>query len=77
MGTWKRNTTKKNEDMNITTSGTGILDVIQIIFIILKILGIISWRWVIVLIPLWIELGIAAVALIILGILYYIKMKMR
>ena len=38
--------------------GLSILGVVEIVFIILKLLGIINWSWWIVLIPLWIELGI-------------------
>ena len=52
--------------------GIGILMVIQIVFIILKLLGvapIASWAWSVVLIPLWIELGLVAIFLIVLGIL--------
>jgi len=53
-----------------SSSGIGILAVVQIVFIILKVLGIApvaSWSWGLVLIPLWIDLGIIAIALIILG----------
>ena len=35
--------------------GLGILGVVEIVFIILKLLGIINWSWWIVLIPLWID----------------------
>lgn len=54
-----------------SSSGIGILAVVQVVFIILKVLGIApvaNWAWSVVLIPLWIDLGIAAIALIILGI---------
>lgn len=53
-----------------SSGGIGILTVIQVVFIILKLLGIApvaTWAWTVVLIPLWINLGIAAIALIILG----------
>lgn len=48
-----------------TGNGVGIIGVIQIVLIILKACNLIDWRWEIVLIPLWIELGIAAIALVI------------
>lgn len=53
--------------MNNSTAGNGvgIIGVIQIVLIILKACNLIDWRWEIVLIPLWIELGIAAIALVI------------
>ena len=40
--------------------GCGILTVIQIVFIILKLVGTIDWSWAKVLIPLWIQLGVLA-----------------
>ena len=44
----------ENKSSNYT--GLGILDVVQIVFIILKLVGVITWPWHIVLIPLWITL---------------------
>ena len=55
-----------------SSSGIGILTVVQIVFIILKVLGIApvaTWTWTVVLIPLWIDLGIAGIILIGLGII--------
>ena len=34
----------------------GLLGVLQIIFIVLKLLGLIGWAWGTVLIPLWIDI---------------------
>ena len=42
----------------------GILSILLIIFIILKVAGVISWSWGIVLLPLWIELGLFGVGFI-------------
>lgn len=47
-------------------TGLGILDVVQIVFIILKLIGVITWPWHIVLIPLWITLGAIAIIIAIL-----------
>lgn len=61
-------------DSKHSSSGIGILDVIQVVLIVLKLLGIApvaTWAWTVVLIPLWINLGIVAIALIIL--LIYLK----
>lgn len=56
---------KKNTYSTTTTSGgVGILTVIQIVFIILKCVGTIDWPWTTVLIPLWIQLSIAAFVLL-------------
>ena len=51
-----------NEKITINWNIDGILLILLIIFIILKVTGVISWSWGIVLIPLWILLGIIGVA---------------
>lgn len=40
------------------SGGVSVLGVIQIVFIILKMVGVISWSWWVVLIPLWITIGL-------------------
>lgn len=45
--------------------GIGIADVLLIVFIVLKLIGVIDWSWWWVLCPLWIVFGIAF--LIVLG----------
>lgn len=55
-----------------SSSGIGILAVVQIVFIILKVLDInpiASWSWGLVLIPLWIDLVITMIILIVLGLI--------
>ena len=42
----------------------GVLGKLQIIFIGLKLLGIVNWTWPVVLIPLWIDLGLILIALL-------------
>ena len=51
-----------NEKITIDWNIDGILSILLILFIILKVTGVISWSWGIVLIPLWILLGIVGVA---------------
>lgn len=55
-----------NKRNSSSSSGTDILGVVQIVFITLKLIGVIDWSWPIVLVPLWIGLGILAIWLIIL-----------
>lgn len=50
---------------NNSSSGMGILGVLQVIFIVLKLVGVINWSWVTVFIPAFIDLGLAAILLII------------
>lgn len=50
------------------SSGESILGVLQIIFIILKLLKVITWSWWTVFIPTWIGLGICILCLIVIFI---------
>lgn len=45
-------------------SGVGILDVVQIVFIILKLCGVINWSWWVVLLPLLVTLAIGGVVIV-------------
>ena len=38
----------------------GLLDILLVIFIVLKLTNVITWSWVLVLIPLWITIGAIA-----------------
>ena len=52
-----------NRSSNNST-GMGILGVLQVIFLVLKLTGLITWSWPVVLIPFWISLGTLAIFLI-------------
>lgn len=54
----------KRNSKSASAGGVGVLGVIQIVFIILKLVGVISWSWGLVLIPLWISLGFLAIVII-------------
>ena len=51
-----------NEKITINWNIDGILLILLILFIILKVTGVISWGWGIVLLPFWILLGIIGIA---------------
>lgn len=51
---------------NNSSSGVGVLGVLQIIFIVLKCIGVIDWTWVQVFIPTFISIGITTLAIIFL-----------
>lgn len=51
--------------MDKKTYSLGICDVLLIVFIVLKLIGIINWGWVWVLAPLWIPFLISIVGLLI------------
>ena len=46
-------------------------DVVQIVFVILKLCKLIDWSWWVVLIPIWISLGFLAIQ----GIVFMAKYK--
>ena len=47
-----------------SSTGLGVLGVLEVVFVVLKLLKLIDWSWWVVLIPLWIDLGIAALIII-------------
>ena len=69
-----------NSNNNRGTStgyGMGILGVLQIIFIVLKLVGVINWSWWLVLIPTWINLGLSLLFILILVIVLFITVLRR
>lgn len=47
------------------SKGIGIVDVVQIVFIILKLTGLVNWSWVVVFLPTLIVLGVMLIILIV------------
>lgn len=54
----------KNE--NTTVKGMGFLDILQIVFIVLKLCKVITWKWVFVLIPLELQILFFAICIVII-----------
>lgn len=54
------------ENNSKTSGGLGVLAVVQIVFIILKLCGVINWSWLVVLVLFWIELAAIIVGAIVL-----------
>ena len=52
------------------SSGLGILAVLQIVFLILKLTGLIDWSWWLVLVPLWVDIGFGLLFIILALIIY-------
>ena len=52
------------------SSGLGISAVLQIVFLVLKLTGLIDWSWWLVLVPLWTDIGFALLYIIIALIIY-------
>ena len=51
--------------------GISFLSVLQVVFIAFKIAKVIDWSWWVVFLPLWIDLGIGLIALIIMLIILH------
>jgi hypothetical protein len=57
----------KNKETHTTvTGGIGFCGLLTIVFIVLKLLNKISWSWIWVLAPLWIEFIVAVLTVIII-----------
>ena len=52
------------------SSGLGILAVLQIVFLVLKLTGLIDWSWWLVLVPLWTDIGFSLLFIILALIIY-------
>jgi len=53
-------------------SGIGFSGLLTIVFIVLKLIGIINWSWLWVLSPLWIETALG-IAIILILFVYYCR----
>jgi hypothetical protein len=61
------------ESNRASSSGIGFTGLLTIVFIVLKLVGVISWSWVWVLSPLWISFALAFVIMGIAGIIILTK----
>lgn len=55
-----------NNSSNSTAGGIGFTGVLTIVFVVLKLCGVIHWSWLWVLAPLWIPFGL----MLIVGLIY-------
>ena len=61
-----------NKD-NSTSRGIGFVGLLQIVFIVLKLCRVINWKWIWVLAPTWIDIGLAIIFLLVFAIIKYKK----
>lgn len=54
---------------NQVSGGIGFVGALTIVFIVLKLLGVINWSWLWVLSPIWIAV-VVAVVLMVIGVLF-------
>ena len=55
---------KENRNSNIY-NGIGFFGLLQVVFIALKVTKIINWSWWLVFLPIWIDLGLCLIVIII------------
>lgn len=58
-----------NNKNNASGGGLGLASVLTVVFVVLKLVGVIDWKWIWVLSPLWIDLILTL--LLIVGIAIY------
>lgn len=63
---------RRNNDVKVTYQGIGFTGILTIVFIVLKLLGKISWSWVWVLAPLWISFAFGLLMFVVLIVLFAI-----
>lgn len=55
-------------DKNTSSSGLGFGSVLTIIFVVLKLVGVIDWSWWWVLSPIWISIGLWLIVVVVCAI---------
>lgn len=63
---------KDNNTVYKSGGGIGFAGVLTIVFVVLKLVGVINWPWIWVLSPIWIGIGIALIFALILFIIFII-----
>ena len=58
-----------SSNRNSSSSVIGICVILTIVFIVLKLVGVINWSWLWVLCPLWINLLLTVIVLVIIAII--------
>ena len=58
-----------NNNNNTSYTGLSFLDVLLVVFIALKIAKVINWSWWLVFLPLWIQIGLVIIMMIVIYII--------
>ena len=62
-------------EKQVIYQGPGVLSILLVAFIVLKLCGVITWSWWLVLLPLWAPIALVLIILLILGIMVYVNVK--
>ena len=57
------------------TASIGIADIFLVVFVVLKLVGVINWSWWWVLSPFWIAVAIYAIVVTVIVILYKVDQR--
>ena len=57
------------------TASIGIADIFLVVFVVLKLVGVINWSWWWVLSPFWIAVAIYAIVVAVIVILYKVDQR--
>lgn len=58
-----------NNNNNVSRGGLSLASVLTVVFVVLKLVGVIDWKWIWVFAPIWID--VALTLLIFVGIIIY------
>lgn len=58
---------------NNGSGGIGVVSLLGVVFIVLKLCGVIDWSWWWVTAPIWGEIGVALVIAVIMGFVIWTK----
>ena len=58
------------------TASIGIADILLVVFVVLKLVGVINWSWWWVLSPFWIAVAIYAIVVAVIVILYKVDQRL-
>lgn len=69
-------TNKSSNNSNTTTvsGGIGFSGLLTIVFIVLKLCGVIDWSWIWVLAPMWVSIALCVAIILIVAIFSFIIM---
>ena len=59
-----------NDKKKVVINGMPLTSVLFVVFLVLKLCGVIDWPWIWVFAPLWIPFALVALLFVVLGIIY-------
>lgn len=60
-----------NVNASVSPGGLGLVSVLTILFVVLKLVGVISWSWIWVLSPIWIGAGLGILFFLIFFVIFF------